>query len=509
MFTVLDQQQRFASQCHKVKQAVLNPLDLILKKTLYVTRAQGLGEICTTFILCIALLLSTKSLAQTKSETLNLCVDPDWMPFEAVIDKQHTGIASDYAVLFSQLTSYSFNRIPTQSWQETLEFLQSDKCDLTLMLNSSIEREKFLTFTIPYFFGPNVLVSKADIPFMQDVDSVGDMTLGIVSGYRLLEEIPKYYQNVNIKVVESEEAGLLAVENGLIDVFVGSLYSISLSLQQLKLKSLRVNGWISIQDKLRIGFTKKNEDLVSVFNQAIDAISTEQHNTILNRWSNVHIVKQTDYTLLYMILTLSTLVFLVFLWRYMLSLNVLRALSSKNAELDEARQELILVNKNLEYLSFHDNLTSLYNRHYFLSAVQNHLTHMQRQKGESGLLMIDLDYFKSINDEYGHGVGDKILKQFADTLLKALRASDIAARWGGEEFIVLLPLSNKIDSLTLAQRVLEVIKEHTFELDIAVTISIGVGQLRQDDTVESWIERADSAVYIAKREGRNRIEAID
>lgn len=84
------------------------------------------------------------------------------------------------------------------------------------------------------------------IPFMQDVKAIGDMSLGIVSGYRLLEEIPKYYPNANIKVVASEEAGLLAVEEGSLDVFIGSLYSINLSMERLQLNDLRVNGWISI-----------------------------------------------------------------------------------------------------------------------------------------------------------------------------------------------------------------------------------------------------------------------
>ena len=132
------------------------------------------------------------------------------------------------------------------------------------MLNSSFEREKYLTFTMPYFFGPNVFVSKKGLPFMQDLASLGDMTLGVVSGYRLLEEIPRYYPDIKIKVLSSEEEGLIAVDQGKVDVYVGSLYSINLSIKQLNLQALKINGWISIQDKLRIGFTKSKTDLVPI-----------------------------------------------------------------------------------------------------------------------------------------------------------------------------------------------------------------------------------------------------
>ncbi len=458
---------------------------------------------------CIVATLISHAFSQTTGQSLDVCVDPDWMPFEAMINNQHTGIASDYLALFDELTSYSFNIKTSDTWQESIEKLKQGKCDLTLLLNRSFEREKFLSFSMPYFFGPNVLVSKADVPFMQDVNAVGDMSLGIVSGYRLLEEIPKYYPNVNIKVVESEEAGLIAVDEGRLDVFVGSLYSINLSMERLNLSSLRINGWVSIQDKLRIGFTKDNENLVPVFNQAIDKITAAQHNDILTKWSNVKVVQNTNYTLFYIIFGLGAAIFIVFLWRHMLSLKVLMALSSKNAELDKIRQALEKANKDLEYLSFHDNLTTLYNRHYFLTNLQSHMAQAHRQKGASALLMIDLDHFKKINDECGHGIGDKILKQFAEVILASLRAGDVVARWGGEEFIILLPESNKDDSISFAKRLTIRLAEYNFEQGINVTMSIGVGQLKSSDDIDSWIERADDALYKAKENGRNRIEVID
>jgi diguanylate cyclase (GGDEF)-like protein len=428
------------------------------------------------------------------------------MPFEGIINGKHTGIASDYLKIFSKTTPYSFTIKPTSSWKESTDKLKTEECDLTLMLNSSIKREEYLSFTLPYFFGPNVLISKHDIPFMQDINAVGSLTLGVVSGYRLLDEISLYYPEINTKILSSEEEGLVAVEQGEVDVYVGSLYSTSLIIKQLNLSSLKINGWISTQDKLRIGFTKSNKDLVPIFNKAIDQITTKQHNEILNRWSNVQVVKQTDYTLLYYLIVGVSLIFIVLLWRHLISVKVFKALSSKNTELERIKKELILANKNLEYVSFHDNLTKLYNRHYFMSTLKDHFSHLRRQNSYSALMMIDLDFFKKINDKYGHIVGDKVLMQFSSILSKELRADDIAARWGGEEFIVLLPKADKEESMFSAKRLILAVDEYTFEANIHLTISIGVSQFKTNDNIELWIERADAALYQAKNEGRNCIK---
>ncbi len=343
---------------------------------------------------------------------------------------------------------------------------------------------------------------------MQDVNAIGDLTLGVVSGYRLLDEIPRYYPGVNIQVVPSEKDGLIAVEQGKIDVYVGSLYSINLRIQELELESLRINGWISIQDKLRIGFTKPNQALVPIFNQAIDKITTVQHNEILNRWSNVLVIKETDYTLLYYLLAGGSIIIFMFLWHYVVSAKVMAVLSSKNDELEQVKQALTSANKNLEYLSFHDDLTSLYNRHYFMSTLKPQFARLSREQRNAVILMIDLDFFKKINDQHGHMIGDKVLKEFANVLTAVLRAGDIAARWGGEEFIVLLPEATKEQSLSFATRLMKAVEQQSFEADIQLTISVGMSQHRKGDSIESWIERADTALYQAKNEGRNCIKEL-
>ncbi len=459
-----------------------------------------------SYVVVCALFASLSAGASEKSNTLNFCADPDWMPFEGVINNQHTGIAHDYLLLFSELTNFTFNLVATESWHESTSFLQSGKCDLTLMLNRSEEREKFLSFTMPYFFGPNVLVTQNNESFLQDLPAIGELTLGVVSGYRLLEEIPRYYPDINIVVLESELDGLLALNSGKIDVYVGSLFSINALMSQHNFNHLKINGWISIQDKLRIGFRKDQQSLIPIFNQAIDSISSRQHNDILNRWSNVRIIKETDYSLVYLTIVVALLLIFTFAWRYSVSNRISLALKAKNEELEKTKKALTSANQNLEYISFHDNLTELYNRHYFMSSLRHHVSNISRQHSMSALLMIDIDFFKQINDEHGHAVGDSILKQFANVLTNVIRSGDIAARWGGEEFIILLPNADKENTMLLANRIRQDVEICDFGNGIHITISIGVSQFNHNEDISSWIERADSALYQAKNSGRNCIK---
>jgi diguanylate cyclase (GGDEF)-like protein len=123
--------------------------------------------------------------------------------------------------------------------------------------------------------------------------------------------------------------------------------------------------------------------------------------------------------------------------------------------------------------------------------------------------MIDIDYFKKINDEYGHHVGDIVLKETAAVIKSCIREIDTVARWGGEEFIVLLPETKKDEALKVALRILNVIAGHSFtQIKRQMTVSIGLASVPDPsiDTAEKLIQAADLALYEAKSKGRNRIE---
>jgi len=160
-----------------------------------------------------------------------------------------------------------------------------------------------------------------------------------------------------------------------------------------------------------------------------------------------------------------------------------------------------------------DALTGLYNRHY----LNTHLDNMVRQAIKNGknlaLMIMDMDHFKMVNDTYGHDVGDLVLKQFSTIIVQAARSTDLVARFGGEEFVILMPESDPQAAFSAASRMRAIIESTPFTINadgstIPRTVSIGVASLyAENDSSEALLKRADEALYLAKNSGRNQVKA--
>jgi diguanylate cyclase (GGDEF)-like protein len=188
-------------------------------------------------------------------------------------------------------------------------------------------------------------------------------------------------------------------------------------------------------------------------------------------------------------------------------------LDNTNALLEEKVKqrtlELEKSNRELKLLASVDPLTTLYNRRYFTKTSSQILEISKRDKIPLSIIMFDIDNFKYINDTYGHQSGDEIIVSVASVLMNMTRKSDIVCRFGGEEFIILLPKTDLDGAYTIAEKIRLVIKEkeiHTQEKQmIAITVSVGVAEFNQDldDSLDSIIKKADDAMYEAKVTGKN------
>lgn len=178
--------------------------------------------------------------------------------------------------------------------------------------------------------------------------------------------------------------------------------------------------------------------------------------------------------------------------------NLSRKLSKKNRELEKA-------NLKIKELMRTDALTGLANRGYFQERLQEAFSLSKRKGLSFSLLMADLDYFKSINDKYGHDAGDKVLKSFGYLLKNFCRTEDLPARFGGEEFIILLPQTNSHGALNLGERIRTSLKaQEILDNETKVTVSIGIAELKDSDNQERLLKRADQALYVAKERGRDQ-----
>jgi diguanylate cyclase (GGDEF)-like protein len=199
-----------------------------------------------------------------------------------------------------------------------------------------------------------------------------------------------------------------------------------------------------------------------------------------------------------------------------------RAQSSRSAARDQAMEQMRRRLQELETqtedlrgsletqhsLATVDPLTGIANRYGYMQKSASEVERWSRQGGQLSLVVIDVDFFKDINDSFGHNAGDRVLATIAQELNRTLRRSDSLARYGGEEFVLLLPDASEKDAEDLAEKLRQQIERcpfHHKDTPVSVTISCGVASFRRGDTLEQVFERADQAMYVAKHLGRNRV----
>lgn len=182
--------------------------------------------------------------------------------------------------------------------------------------------------------------------------------------------------------------------------------------------------------------------------------------------------------------------------------QALQELESVHEKLELKQKELIELNEQLATLANTDSLTGLYNRRFFLEKLNENIISYQKSNNPFTILLLDIDYFKKINDTYGHLIGDKVLKELAELMYRTCCKRDIIARFGGEEFIILLSESNIQVAKLEAEKIRSVV-EHADWRGVSVTVSIGAATYANEDTDISILAKADDALYKSKANGRN------
>jgi|GEM_PF-2367151 len=177
-------------------------------------------------------------------------------------------------------------------------------------------------------------------------------------------------------------------------------------------------------------------------------------------------------------------------------------------ELEKKNRELEELNQVLQRQASIDDLTAIYNHRFILQRLREEVERSDRYSQPLSIMMLDLDHFKSVNDRFGHQTGDIVLYRVAQTIKKALRHIDVAGRYGGEEFLVILPQTAREDALQVAERIREQVEGLIFDdKNLRITISIGVTSYKNENEQESeLLARADHLLYQAKHSGRNRVE---
>ena len=199
------------------------------------------------------------------------------------------------------------------------------------------------------------------------------------------------------------------------------------------------------------------------------------------------------------------LIVVIFLAVYFAKRNA--KLSYLNLKLAQAQKSLSQSNEHLNQLAMHDSLTGIYNRRAAMPLVNEAIKKVQASNAKYALILIDLDSFKAVNDQYGHTVGDEVLMTLAKKVSGMLRSGDVFARWGGEEFLLLAHVEKQGDAQIVAEKIRCNLEGTGFgDENLKITVSIGVALTAQDVGFDELFQRADQALYQAKQQGRNRVQ---
>ncbi len=423
-----------------------------------------------------------------KKGAIKLCVDPLWYPIEAIENGKYIGIGSSIIEDFSQKLGYPIEPMMVKTWQESVDAAKNRKCDLMLLANSSNQRQEYLDFTTPLISVPIAIATNAQEPFRYGLFFLNGKKITATKGTYFAEYVKANLSNIEIIEVDNISDGLAMVESGEVYGHADNMLVLASALQN-QYKNLTITMRLDVINDLAVG-TRSDEPILNyIFQQLVDSLSDERKQEFFNRWTPV-VEERFKFEYRVAIPVMVVVFAILFLLVYK---NILAQ----------------RYNKELLKISTTDRLTGLLNRLKIDELLMREYKKAESNRDYRGSIMIvDIDYFKNINDTYGHQIGDEVLVNISKLMKSTLRSSDYVARWGGEEFLVIL---NRTD-LNHAKRIAQTLRERIEGFvvvpseNIKVTASIGVSEIRADRSIKEIIASADEALYEAKNEGRNRVK---
>jgi polar amino acid transport system substrate-binding protein len=431
--------------------------------------------------------------------TITACVLPERMPLEAYQQNELVGMAADFLEIFTERLGTSFSIVPTTSATESLQKIRTGECDILPMVNDTPDRRGYIDFTSSYLSYSVAIITREQEGFIGGLQDLAGKKVGIPEGEFTWESVPKDHPAVTFVAFPAARECLLALAADEIDAALLSLPVATYNIRDLGLNNLKVSGHSGLQDTIRIGVKKNNQQLHSIMSKVTRAISTRDINSVYQKWVSLTFEHRFDYTLLWKVLGGGSLLLgLILAWNWQLV--------RLNRKIAGAHAELKIKSLELERISRTDPLTGLANRRHIEATLDGEIERTRRYQRQLSIILIDLDNFKRINDTHGHQAGDIVLMKFAEMLRTGIRASDVAGRWGGEEFLVVCPENDLAGTATLAEHLRKKLMETPFSVTGRQTASFGVACLAEQEMRDALVRRADDALYRAKEKGRNAVE---
>jgi polar amino acid transport system substrate-binding protein len=414
-----------------------------------------------------------------------------WEPFNLLKNGKLEGIAIDYWKYIKQETHMKSKCLIATKWVDVLKNIKNKTADVTCSTTITPDRKKYAIFSKPYVSFPIVLATRNDIGFISDMSLLKGKVIAVGKNYTAEKLLIKHYPDIKLLEVRNTDEALRLVSEGRVYGAVDILPVIAYKINKYEYVNLKISGKTNFNFNVRFMIRKDYPELLSIINKMIDAMPEEKRSEIYRKWVSVKLEK--GYSRNYVDKIYTTIgialffifIFILYLWR-----NI--SLKSKKEE-------------EFRTLATMDKLTSIFNRYKIDMALDEQIEIAKRYKRPLSLIFFDIDHFKRINDRYGHKIGDYVLIEIAKLINGHIRSSDIFGRWGGEEFLIILPETDIEKATLLAKKLRKEIENHKFEYVDRITCSFGVTTYKEDDSVNAIMERVDKLLYQSKENGRNQV----
>lgn len=274
--------------------------------------------------------------------TLSLCVDPDWEPFERITkDGEFRGIAADLIALIGKRSNIRFELIPTQSWEQSLEYSQEGKCQAVAFLNKTPEREQWLIFTQTYFKDYNVFITREEHDYISDPAGLTNKSIALPKGTSIEEIIRERYPNLKIILTDTEKQSLQLVNNRKADMTLRSLTMAAWVIRNEGWFNLKIAGQLpDFTNELRMGLLPELQAQKELLDEAIATLSPQEIQRVVNQHISIEVLRPVDYTLIRQIgIALLLVIFVGFFW--------ILQLRRLNKKLDQKQKQLSGIISNL------------------------------------------------------------------------------------------------------------------------------------------------------------------
>ncbi|PWR25971.1 diguanylate cyclase [Zavarzinia aquatilis] len=419
---------------------------------------------------------------------VRFCVDPDWQPFEWVDGEgRHRGIGADLLALVARRAGLTLVLQPTKDWDDSLAAAADGRCRLLSFLNRTPDRESWLLFTEPVFSDPNVVITREEHAAVTDLHALAGQTMALPRGTSIEEKVRRDYPEIAIVLTATEDEAMQMVSERRADMTLRSLIVAAYTIKKQGLFNLKIAGRLpDYTNQLRIAVSGGDHVLRDILDRGVATLTEEDRDGIVNRYVSIRVEQSSEIGFMLRIGAAALgalLVAGVVIWR------------------------MSRLNRELARLSRTDALTGLVNRKAIDARLETEVARALRQKRKLAVVMMDIDHFKAVNDDFGHPAGDRVLTGFGRLIAASVRRADLAGRMGGEEFVVICPDTGVDEAVGAAERIRKHMEGMEFGLGRPVTVSAGVAVLRRGESAQALLARADVALYGAKHAGRNRTKA--